>query len=161
MSRKIGLFVDISNVYYCVGKKYDGRKVNYYAYMEYVQSLGNITKAYAYGSQMGSEATKFIGRLEHIGFTARYKKPKTYHGPDEFRRKADWDVGIAVDMISMINEYDTVLLASADGDMVPAVKFLIDRQKKVIVLACGISKDLRYAATDCIEIPESMLEKTK
>ena len=160
MSRQIGLFVDISNVYYCVGKKYGGRKVNYYSYYDYVKSLGNIQKAIAYGSQMDGEAEKFISRLRHIGFTPKYKKPKTYRG-EEFVRKADWDVGITVDMIQMMDAFDTVVLGAADGDMTPAVRFLCERGKNIIVLACGISRELKDNATNCIEIPESMLEKIR
>ena len=42
MSKRIGMFVDISNLYYCVGKKFPGRKLDYRKYKRFVEDLGEI-----------------------------------------------------------------------------------------------------------------------
>jgi hypothetical protein len=37
------------------------------------------------------------------------------------------------------------------------VEYLVAHGKQVIVLACGISSDLKESATRCVEIPGSMV----
>ena len=39
-------------------------------------------------------------------------------------KKADWDVGLAVDAIKMAPKLDAVILVSGDGDFVPLVEYL-------------------------------------
>ena len=75
-------------------------------------------------------------------------------------RKADWDVGIAIDMVTTVegNSIDMMIICTADGDMTPAVEWVISKGINVIILACGISRDLKNTATKFIEIPESFLE---
>lgn len=160
MPKRIGIFVDVSNMYYCVKKKYNKRKLNYQAFYDYVKDLGEIKSATAYGAQVKHEAQHFITCLKHIGFQTKYKMAKDYQNVDKFKRKADWDVGIAVDIIESIlnNEHDMIVLGSADGDLAPVVEWCTENDIKVFILACGISRELKKTATTFIEIPESMLE---
>ena len=39
-------------------------------------------------------------------------------------KKADWDVGIAVDAIRMASMFDIIIIVSGDGDFIPMVKYL-------------------------------------
>jgi uncharacterized LabA/DUF88 family protein len=39
-------------------------------------------------------------------------------------KKADWDVGLAVDAISLAPSLDVAVLVSGDGDFVPLVQYL-------------------------------------
>jgi len=39
-------------------------------------------------------------------------------------KKADWDVGMAIDAIKMGPKLDTVILATGDGDFIPAIEYL-------------------------------------
>ena len=98
--KRIGVFADVSNLYYCIGKKYTERKLDYQKYWEFITALGDIQQAIAYGAQIGSEAANFIYCLKQIGFQTRYKSPKSYNNQANFKRKADWDVGIAIDMVN-------------------------------------------------------------
>jgi uncharacterized protein (TIGR00288 family) len=152
--KQIGIFVDVSNLYYCINHRF-GRKLDYTKYRDFVKDLGDVKKCIAYGSQMRNEAHKFIKSLSCNGFEPRFKTPKEMQG----KRKSDWDVGIAIDMINSIPELDIMILGSADSDMAPAVKHIIDHGKKVIVFACGVSRELYSTATEVIEITESLLEE--
>lgn len=156
--KRIGIFADISNLYYCVGQRFDARKLDYQRYYDYVAPLGEIQLAIAYGAQLNNKAEGFITALKKIGYRPRYKTPKTYMNEGEMRRKADWDVGIAIDIVNMIDKLDMIVLGSGDGDMCPVVEWAMAKGCDVVVLACGISKDLKEMATSWIEIPESMLE---
>lgn len=138
--------------------KYPERKLDYAAYMKYVQELGLLHVAYAYGAQLENEASGFIHCLKATGYTPKYKTPKTYKSDGKIKRKADWDVGIAMDIVQTIDRLDMVLLGSADGDLCPVVDWAQRRGAVVVVLACGISRDLRDLADQAIEIPESLLE---
>lgn len=158
--KRLGVFADISNLYYCILKKFDGRKIDYEKYMEFIKELGEIQEAIAYGAQMNEEAKGFIYALQQIGFKTKYKTPKAYNNDNEIRHKADWDVGITVDMMNLVlaGRLDMIILGTADGDMVDAVDWIRSRGVGVVTLACGISRDLKDASTKWIEIPESLLE---
>ncbi len=159
--KRIGVFVDVSNLYYCVGKKFLKRKLDYRKYLHFVADIGEVVKAVAYGSQVGEEAKGFIYCLNETGFQTKFKAVKSYHEEAGLRRKADWDVGIAIDIVRMIERFDMVILGTADGDLEPIVDWCMDQGVDVLVLACGISKDLKDRATSFIEIPESLLEEKK
>ena len=159
---RLGVYIDLSNLYYCIGKRYEGRKLSYAKYLEFIEGhMGNIVLSHAYGAQMNNEAEAFIARLQDLGFETHYKKPKQYESAETFKRKADWDVGMAVDIIDDVLEsrIDRVILGSADGDMLPVLDWCKARDVTVIILACGISKDLKLAARTYFEIAESLLEK--
>lgn len=157
--KRIGIFADVSNLYYCIGMKYPERKLDYAAYMAYIKELGALSVAYAYGAQLENEASGFIHCLKATGFTPKYKTPKTYKFDGRIKRKADWDVGIAIDIVQTIDRLDIVVLGSADGDLCPVVDWAQRHGATVVVLACGISRELRELSDQAIEIPESLLEK--
>lgn len=164
MAKRLGVFVDVSNLYYCVGKKFENRKLNYTKYKEYIAGMGEIVQAIAYGAQMENEAIKFIRVLSNLGFTTKFKAPQVYENAatgEGYKRKADWDVGIAMDIVTMADKLDIVILGSADGDLTPAVEWCRHKGIDVIVLACRISRSLKDNASKFIEIPESFLEEKR
>jgi len=161
MAKRIGIFVDISNIYYCIGKKYPGRKLDYRKYLKFIKDLGEISIAIAYGAQISGQANGFIYCLKQIGFQSKFKSPKTYNNAEEgfvTKRKADWDVGIAMDIVNMIDRLDMIILGTGDGDMLPVIEWAMHKGVEVVVIATGISKDLKDHCTKFIEIPESFLE---
>jgi len=159
--RKLGVFVDLSNLYFCVGKRYKGRKIDYRAYINYLKDIGTVELAYAYGTQRrANEAELFYKTLKEIGFYVKNKQVKEYLDADKgrSRSKADWDVGMAIDILSMSDRFNTLVLGSADGDLEPVVNWCVNKGICVIVMATGISGDLKDRANESIEIPESLLE---
>jgi uncharacterized LabA/DUF88 family protein len=166
MSKNIGIFVDVSNLYYCISKKFTGRKLNYKKYMEFMQDYGDVKIAVAYGAQLKNEARKFIHCIRQSGYIAKWKQPKVYHNDNvslsEIRRKADWDVGLTIDVIDSIlnKKINRVIIGTADGDLAPLVDWCLKRDIDVIIIATGISKDLKklVGEDNYVEIPESLLE---
>lgn len=151
--KRIALFVDVSNLYFCVKRKYEGR-IDYKKYMAYVQSLGEVIEARAYGCAKGAEAKAFMLMLKHAGFAPVYKEPKEL---EPGKRKGDWDVGITVDMLTR-DDADVVILGSSDSDMAPAVAELRKRGKEVYIFACDVSRELHGAASCVFEIAPSHLQ---
>jgi uncharacterized LabA/DUF88 family protein len=158
MRKRLGVFVDVSNIYYCIGKKFEGRKLDYRKYLEFLDDLGDVVKAIAYGSQLNNEATGFVYALQQIGFQPKFKAVKSYRDGENLRRKADHDVAIAIDIVQMLDRFDIVILGTADSDLEPVVHYCTQRGVDVITFACGISRDLKASSTKFFEIYEALLE---
>lgn len=146
------LLVDISNIYYCLKKQFNGAKLRYEKLLDFLESKNyNITRKIGYGSDEEVHY-KFQGFLyKKLGFEIRRKRP-TIKG-------ADWDVGIAVDSVIIGPKYDAVIFATGDGDMVPALVALKQMGKTVIVIGAKISLDLKRIAHETYEITSDLFEK--
>ena len=151
--KRLGLFVDVSNLYYCISKKYKNKKLDYKKLVDYCKDLGEIQQSTAYGAQIKNEAAAFIHCLKGLGFNIKYKQPKIY----ENMRKADWDVGIAIDIVRDLVDLDMIILATADGDMAPVIQYAKEKGKQVVVIGSNISHELQNIVTKYIEIPESLV----
>lgn len=152
MTSRIGIFVDVGDQFFRIDKKWEGRKLNYQIFYDRCKEYGSITRAFAYGTQVNKNATKFISCLHHIGFEPKYKDM-------EEGQWYSWSVGIAVDIMNLVNhdKIDTVIMGMSMKEVIPLVNCIKDKGVKVIVMSCGIHKDLKTAADMFIEINEEML----
>lgn len=157
MPRTVALFADVGNLYYCVGKKYEGRKLDYTKYLRACVGEDTLYRAFAYGTQLGEEAVRFISCLQYAGFDTKYKKPRQVDGGREVK-KVDWSVGIAMDVVRLIGRVDTVILGSADAVLVPLAEWVKEQGVRCIVHACGINRELRETADSHSEVQEQLLE---
>ena len=156
---RIGLFVDISSLYYCVSRKFEGRKLDYAKYLELIKQQGEVIRALAYGVQRDDEAQGFITCLRHLGYEPKYKQPQVIKIKDEEIRRADWGIGITLDVVRALDRVDTIVLGSADINLVPLANFIAERGLACHIVACGIARDLKRAATQYVEITEDVLEE--
>lgn len=64
--------------------------------------------------------------------------------------RTDWDVGITIDAVSQLDQYDTFVLASGDGDFGLLIDFLKTHGKRIVVLtfASAASKILYNVADE-------------
>lgn len=157
MPRVIALFADVGNLYYCVGKKFDSRKLDYAKYLKAVVGEDTLYRAFAYGTQLNDEAVRFITCLKHVGFEPKYKKPRPADSAKEGKR-VDWNVGISMDVVRLIDRVDTVVLGSAEAGLVPLVEWVKEKGVRCHVRACGISRELKDAADEYVELEEDLLE---
>jgi uncharacterized LabA/DUF88 family protein len=70
-------------------------------------------------------------------------------------KKADWDVGMAVDAIRMAEFLDVIILVTGDGDFVPLVEYLQNgrgRQVEVASFARSTSGKLREVADVFVDL---------
>ena len=80
-------------------------------------------------------------------------------------KKADWDVGMAVDAIRMANFLDTIILVTGDGDFVPLVEYLkwgLGKQVEVAAFGRTVSGRLKEIADVFLnieDIPKVILKK--
>src|SRR5713101_5451214 len=88
--KSVGLFVDLTNLYYCCGKRWVGRKLDYKKFYDKVKEItGNdMYRAFAYGAAIDRKADKFIVALRYCGFDVKYKEPKIYTKDNKEIREA-------------------------------------------------------------------------
>jgi len=111
--KRIAIFVDVQNIYYTTRQAY-GRQFNYRKLWQKIAEQGDIVSATAYAIHRGDEKQlKFQSALKHIGFTV---KLKPFIQRSDGSAKGDWDVGIAIDVMDIARDVDTVILLSGDGD---------------------------------------------
>jgi len=152
--KKVAVFSDVGNIYYCTGKKFESRKLDYRKYLEYCKTFGEMYQAYAYGSQVKDEAKNFILCLKQIGFMTKFRE----HDREE-KRRVNWGAGIAIDVVNVVERVDTVILGSSDPDLLPVVEYIKNKGVGVIIIAAGIHRDLKKACNQFVEISEDMLEE--
>lgn len=154
MSNRVSVFIDVGNQFYCINKKWAGRKLNYEKYLEKARTFGGIGRAFAYGTQVDDTAAKFITALHHLGFEPQYKQV-------EKNVWYSWNVGMAMDIVRLItnDKTDTIIIGNSDRSIAPVISWAKEKGVRVIIVACGINKELKTACDRWIEIDESMLEE--
>ena len=120
---RISIFVDVQNIYYTCRQAYQ-RNFDYNKFWADVTADREVISAVAYATDRGDEKQlQFQNILRAIGFTVKLKPViKRSDGT----AKADWDVGIALDVFEEAQKCDTVILVSGDGDF----NILLQRIKK-------------------------------
>lgn len=155
----VGAFVDTSDLYHRIRRKFEGGKLCYESYFEKLASYGNLTQAYAYVMQSDNEASGFITCLKMIGFDVFAKRPRVMRICDRDIKRCDWGVNIAVDVSRTIDRLDQIILGVSNPDYVPLVQWIKDQGRQVVILASCIPKSLRNVADSDIEITEDFLEQ--
>lgn len=111
--QKIAVFVDVQNIYYTTRQAY-GRQFNYRKLWQHLLLQGDVVTAFAYAIDRGDDQQrKFQDALKHIGFDI---KLKPFIQRSDGTAKGDWDVGITIDVLTLAESVDTVVLLSGDGD---------------------------------------------
>lgn len=153
---RVGVFIDVANLSGAARRLYGGA-VDYRQVLALVVGGRKLVSARAYAVDKGKAFDTFARALRQSGFRIAAKKPKRF--PDG-TMKADWDVGITVDMLTAAGGLDVVVLGSGDGDFVPAVQAL----KKMGVQVEGVAFDertaneLRQAVDRFFELDAAVLE---
>lgn len=120
--QRVCVFIDIQNLYHSAKNLY-GARVNFGELLKKLVNNRKLVRALAYvvrsDPNTGEEA--FFDALEKSGIEVISKDIQVFSSG---AKKADWDVGIAVDAIRMADNYDVAILVSGDGDFVPLAKHL-------------------------------------
>lgn len=119
--QRVGVFIDTQNLYHS-GKNLYHARVNFGNLLKDAVAGRRLVRARAYVVTTESGEEKgFFEALAKIGIETRTKDLQVFFGG---AKKADWDVGMAVDAITMAPKLDTVILVTGDGDFIPLVDYL-------------------------------------
>lgn len=119
--QRVGVFVDVQNMYHS-GKNLYGSNVNFDKILTAAVGSRQLIRAIAYViCSNTSEEQVFFETISKYGFELKIKDLQIFPGG---MKKADWDVGIAVDAIKLADKLDVVVLVTGDGDFIPLVRYL-------------------------------------
>jgi len=120
-SQRIGVLVDVQNLYYSARSLYQQR-VNFENILKDAIQNRTLIRAIAYVVKTEEFKEKtFFDALERIGYEIKAKDLQIFYGGN---KKADWDVGLAMDAIELASKLDVIVLISGDGDYIPLVQHL-------------------------------------
>ena len=118
---RVGVFVDVQNMFYAARENYNG-KLDYAKLLDVVVRDRVLVTANAYVVYNPEiDQSSFISFLEYQGYKV---KSKNLTVRSDGSAKGNWDVGMTIDIISMIDDLDVVALVSGDGDFCPLVEML-------------------------------------
>jgi len=120
-THRVGVFVDVQNMYHSAKNLYKAR-VNFSELLKLSTSNRELVRALAYVVKSDTDEERaFFDALEKAGYELKSKDLQIFAGGT---KKADWDVGLAIDAISLSKQLDVVVIVSGDGDFIPLVKYL-------------------------------------
>ncbi|MDR3570705.1 MAG: NYN domain-containing protein [Candidatus Pacebacteria bacterium] len=152
--QRVGVFIDTQNLYHSAKNIYHAR-VNFGNVLKDAVADRRLIRARAYAVTTESGEEKgFFEALEKVGIEMRLKDLQVFAGG---AKKADWDVGLAVDAITTAPKLDTVIIFSGDGDFVPLVQYLQTHggcQVEVVSFGRSTSLKLKEAADDFLDLDQ-------
>ena len=152
--QRVGVFIDTQNLYHSARNLYQAR-VNFGAVLKDAVAGRKLVRAVAYviTTEAGDEKN-FFDALAKLGIETKTKDLQIFAGG---AKKADWDVGLAVDAIKMSPRLDSVVIVSGDGDFIPLVEYLqtIGVQVEVVSFGKSTSGKLREAVDDFVDLSEN------
>lgn len=150
--QRVGVFIDVQNLYYSA-KNLHGKKVNFGAIVKEAVAGRKLIRAIAYVVRTETqEEQPFFEALYNLGIETREKNLQIFASG---LKKADWDVGIAVDAIRLAPSLDAVVIVSGDGDYLPLVEYLqksSGKQVEVVSFRETTSSRLLEEADDFIDL---------
>ena len=154
--QRVGVFIDTQNIYHSAKNLYHS-KVNFGQIVKDVIGERSLIRAIAYviTTEAGDEKG-FFEALTKMGIETKTKDLQIFGSG---AKKADWDVGMAIDAVKMAPKLDAVILITGDGDFVPLVEYLQTNegcQVEVVSFGKSTSTKLRDAVDDFFDLDENI-----
>jgi uncharacterized LabA/DUF88 family protein len=111
--QRVAVLADAQNLYHSA-QSLHSRNVDYAALLEKAVQGRELTRALAYVIRADApEEESFFEALQGIGFETKIKEIRTF---GDGSKKADWDVGMSLDAVTLAAHVDTIVLCTGDGD---------------------------------------------
>ncbi len=153
-SQRVAVLMDVQNMYHSAKNIYKAR-TNFKEILKAVVAGRQLIRAIAYVIKTESgEEQPFFEALSKMGIELKVKDLQIFPGG---MKKADWDVGLAVDAVRLADlVIDAIVIVTGDGDFVPLVEYLKGKGCQIEVAAFGksTSAKLKEAADDFIDLGE-------
>ena len=148
--QRVAVLADAQNLYHSAHSIFS-RNVDYTELLDEAVADRKLIRAIAYVIRADSpDEETFFEALTDIGFEAKIKDIKRF--PDG-SIKADWDVGMSLDAVTLGTHVDTVVLCTGDGDFSRLCSHLRHQGARVEVIAFGES-----TAEELIEASDTFLD---
>jgi len=120
--QRVAVFVDVQNMYHSAKKCY-GSNLSYSKMLRACVRNRRLVRSIAYVIEReGIDQISFTDHLRYCGFEVR--KREVIERADG-SRKAEWETGIAMDMIRIADKVDVIIAVSGNGifaDVAPLIK---------------------------------------
>lgn len=149
--QRVAVIIDTQNLYHSAKNLYKS-KVNFAAVVEAAVQGRKLIRAVSYVvNTEGGEESAFFEAMEKVGIEIKTKDLQIFYGG---AKKADWDVGMAVDAIKAAHKVDAVVLATGDGDFIPCVEYVksLGCQVEAITFGRSASSGLKAEVDDFIDL---------
>jgi len=152
--QRVGVYIDTQNIYHSAKNLYQAR-VNFSEMLKRAVGGRALIRAIAYviTTEAGDEKS-FFEALEKMGIETKTKDLQIFFGG---AKKADWDVGMAIDALTHASKLDAVVLVTGDGDFVPLVQYLKMSegcQVEIVAFGKSCSSKLKEVADDFIDMDQ-------
>tara|TARA_B100001989_G_scaffold225055_1_gene179840 strand:- start:271 stop:909 length:639 start_codon:yes stop_codon:yes gene_type:complete len=151
--QRVAVIIDTQNLYHSAKNLYKS-KVNFGEVVKAAVGDRKLIRAVSYvvNTESGEESA-FFDAMEKIGIEIKTKDLQIFYGG---AKKADWDVGMAVDAIKMAHKVDAIVLATGDGDFIPCVEYVksLGCQVEAVTFGRSSSSGLRAVVDDFIDLDE-------
>ncbi len=158
---RVAIFIDGANLFYAALQL--GIEINYTKLLGCLTSGAKLLRAFFYtGVDLTNEKQQsFLLWMRRNGYRVVTKELTQL--PDG-SKKADLDVEIAVDMMTLVDSYDTAILVSGDGDLSYAVNAVSYQGVRVEVVSLrSMTSDSLINYADCyidLDSIKENIEKT-
>lgn len=153
--QRVGIFIDAQNIYHSAKNLYHSR-VNFGQVVKDALAGRVLIRAVAYVITTESGEEKgFFEALVKAGIETKTKNLQIFSGG---AKKADWDVGLAMDAVKMAPRLDTIILIAGDGDFIPLVEYLKNThgsQVEVVAFGKSASGKLIDACDDFLDLDDN------
>ena len=151
--QRVTVLADAQNLYH-TGQSVYSRNIDYSSLLQKASQDRQLTRAIAYVIRADSpDEDRFFDALTEIGFETKIKDIKTF---GDGSKKADWDLGMCLDAISLAPRVDTVVLCTGDGDFAQLATHL--RHEGVRVEAMGFKES---SADELIEAADAFVDMSE
>jgi uncharacterized LabA/DUF88 family protein len=155
--QRVAVLIDTQNLYHSAKNLYKS-KVNFGNVVQAALGGRKLIRALSYvvNTESGEESA-FFEALEKLGIEIKTKDLQIFYGG---AKKADWDVGLAIDAIKLSHKVDAIVIASGDGDFIPLVEYVKSQGCQVEAISFGRSSSgkLREAVDDFIDMDQNPSE---
>lgn len=152
-NQRVAVLADAQNLYHSAHSLFS-RNVDYAAVLEEAVHDRQLVRAIAYVIRAHSpDEERFFEALSDIGFETKSKDLKTF---EDGTKKADWDVGLSLDAITLAQHVDAIVLCTGDGDFTRLCWHLRHEGVRVEVMSFGPStaEDLIDASDSFVDLAE-------
>ena len=152
--QRVGVFVDVQNMYYSAKHLYSS-KVDFATILKSAVNGRELIRAIAYVVKADiKDETNFFEALEGIGFEVLAKDLQVFYGG---HKKGDWDVGIAMDIMKLAAKLDVVVLVSGDGDFKELIEHAnaLGCRTEVIAFGKSASSKIKEAADSFVDLDKN------
>jgi uncharacterized LabA/DUF88 family protein len=148
--QRVAVLADAQNLYHSAQSLFS-RNVDYSSLLDKAVQERTLVRAISYVIRADSpEEERFFEALVDIGFETKIKNIKTF---GDGSKKADWDVGMSLDAVTLADHVDVVVLCTGDGDFARLCSHLRHEGVRVEVMAFESS-----TAEELIEATDTFMD---